>query len=47
MWKVRQMHAALIQTQLTELQTNQRWAVYDMRKNFTDLTQYMKSVAQD
>ena len=45
MWKVRQMHAALIEAQLSELQTNQSWAVYDMRLNFTDLIQFMKQSA--
>ena len=39
------MHAALVQAQLSELQTNQSWAVYDMRLNFTDLIQFMKQSA--
>ena len=47
MWKVRQTYAALIKAQLAELQTNQAWAVYDMRINFTDLVQFMKQSAVD
>jgi len=41
------MQAALVKTQLSELQTNQSWAVYDMRYNLTDLLQFMKKSASE
>ena len=44
-WKVRQMQAALTQSLLGELQTNQAWALYDMRLNFTELVEFMKKNA--
>ena len=45
MWKVKQMQAALTKSQLAELQTNQQWAIYDMRLNLTELVEFMKKSA--